>query len=161
VSDDGAERRFPSRYSRQVLFEGIGPEASGPDALARRAPGCAPSARCSVASVRAGVGTRAHIDRDFSSRRATSRGSPVDRRTPRPLPKAIRAERKLRAVNSQVKVEGLVEDLKRGNDRRLLQGFDLILDATDNFDTRVPPERLCRQDRDAVEISGAASARMV
>jgi molybdopterin-synthase adenylyltransferase len=52
------------------------------------------------------------------------------------LPKAVAAERKLRAVNSLVHVEGLVEDVNVSTIGRLLDGFDLIMDAADNFEVR-------------------------
>jgi len=52
------------------------------------------------------------------------------------LPKAIAAEKKLRLANSLVNVEGVVEDVNASSIDRLLGGFDLILDASDNFDAR-------------------------
>ena len=52
------------------------------------------------------------------------------------LPKAVAAERKLRGINGSVAVEGLVSDLNPHNAEELLAGFDLILDGTDNFETR-------------------------
>jgi len=52
------------------------------------------------------------------------------------LPKAVAAERHLRAMNSSVAVEGIVADLDSRNAEDLLSGFDLILDGTDNFETR-------------------------
>jgi len=50
------------------------------------------------------------------------------------LPKAVAAERKLRAINSTVAVEGLVADLGSRNAEALLEGVDLLLDGTDNFE---------------------------
>src|SRR5205823_2061141 len=52
------------------------------------------------------------------------------------LPKAVAAERKLRLVNSDVAVEGMVADVDGRNVEELTAGFDLILDGTDNFETR-------------------------
>jgi adenylyltransferase/sulfurtransferase len=52
------------------------------------------------------------------------------------LPKAVAAEKKLRSVNSLVRIEGIVEDVNASSISRLLDGFDLIVDATDNFDAR-------------------------
>jgi len=52
------------------------------------------------------------------------------------LPKAVAAERKLRALNSEIKIEGVVADLNSRNVEELLSGFPLILDGTDNFETR-------------------------
>jgi adenylyltransferase/sulfurtransferase len=53
------------------------------------------------------------------------------------LPKAVAAERRLRAINSDVRVEGIVADLTPENCAELLGGFQLILDGTDNFQTRL------------------------
>jgi adenylyltransferase/sulfurtransferase len=44
---------------------------------------------------------------------------------------------KLRAVNSAIFIEGVVADLTPHNIEELLSGFDLILDGTDNFETRL------------------------
>jgi len=52
------------------------------------------------------------------------------------LPKAAAAEKKLRAVNSLVNVEGVVDEVNASTVDRLLGGFDLIMDASDNFDVR-------------------------
>ena len=46
------------------------------------------------------------------------------------------AESKLRQLNSQIKIDGVVSDLTSHNVEELLNGFDLILDGTDNFETR-------------------------
>ncbi len=46
------------------------------------------------------------------------------------------ASRKLRRINGGVEVEGRVEDVHRGNVEALVDGMDLILDGTDNFETR-------------------------
>src|SRR6202012_1308994 len=53
------------------------------------------------------------------------------------IPKAIAAERHLRSVNSGARVEGIVADLTPENALDLLGGFPLILDGTDNFETRL------------------------
>src|SRR5258706_13656283 len=87
--------------------------------------------------VRAGVGRVRIIDRDFVEETNLQRQILFDEEDARALlPKAVAAERKLRAVNSLVTVEGLLADLNAGTIGRLLPGFDLIRDATDNFDTR-------------------------
>jgi adenylyltransferase/sulfurtransferase len=52
------------------------------------------------------------------------------------LPKAVAAEKRLRLVNSLVNVEGIVDDVNAASIDRLLGGFDLIVDASDNFDVR-------------------------
>jgi adenylyltransferase/sulfurtransferase len=52
------------------------------------------------------------------------------------LPKAIAAARKLRQINSDVQVEGVVEDVDNRNIEKLVAGFQVVLDATDNFEAR-------------------------
>ena len=87
--------------------------------------------------VRAGVGTVRIIDRDVVEESNLQRQLLFDEDDARSLrPKAAAAERRLRGVNSLVRVEGVVDDLNPNTIARLLGGFDVVLDATDNFDTR-------------------------
>src|SRR5438046_349439 len=90
----------------------------GRNASGARAPGAGRGARGSLHAsllVRAGVGTVRIIDRDFVEESNLQRQVLFDEEDARALlPKAIAAERKLRAVNSLVQVEGLVEDLSAG-----------------------------------------------
>jgi adenylyltransferase/sulfurtransferase len=130
---------IPHRYSRQVLFGGIG--AAGQSALSVSRVvlvGCGALGTFQASLlVRAGVGTLRIIDRDFVEESNLQRQILFDEQDVRDLmPKAIAAERKLRQVNSLVQVEGVVEDVNPSTVNRLLEGFDLILDATDNFDVR-------------------------
>jgi adenylyltransferase/sulfurtransferase len=128
-----------SRYSRQVLFSGIGNEGQDRIMASRVAlVGCgALGAVQASLLVRAGVGTLRIIDRDFVEESNLQRQILFDEEDVRAvLPKAIAAEKKLRSANSLVNVEGLVEDVNASSISRLLDGFDLIVDATDNFDAR-------------------------
>jgi molybdopterin-synthase adenylyltransferase len=87
--------------------------------------------------VRAGLGRLRLIDRDFVEPSNLQRQTLFDESDAREsLPKALAAERKLRTINSDVQVEGLIADLNPGNAEDLLAGFPLILDGTDNFETR-------------------------
>ena len=127
------------RYSRQVLFSGIGNEGQARITASRVAlVGCgALGAVQASLLVRAGVGTLRVIDRDFVEESNLQRQILFDEEDVRAvLPKAIAAEKKLRSANSLVNVEGLVEDVNASSISRLLDGFDLIVDATDNFDAR-------------------------
>lgn len=134
-----AQAEIPARYSRQVLFEGIGREGQGRIMAARVAlVGCGALGTVQASLLaRAGVGTLRIIDRDFVEETNLQRQILFDEEDVRALlPKAVAAEKKLRPVNSLVKVEGVVEDLNASTIGRLLNGFELIVDATDNFDAR-------------------------
>jgi molybdopterin-synthase adenylyltransferase len=134
------ETKLPHpRYSRQILFSGIGSEGQSRINSARVAMiGCgALGAMQASMLVRAGVGTLRIIDRDFVEESNLQRQILFDEEDAQSvLPKAIAAEKKLRAANSLVKIEGIVEDVNPSSIDRLLGGFDLILDASDNFDVR-------------------------
>ncbi len=140
VEKDGSgSREIPARYSRQILFEGIGREGQERIIASRVAlVGCGALGTVQASLLaRAGVGTLRIIDRDFVEESNLQRQILFDEEDVRALlPKAVAAERKLRAVNSLVRVEGLVEDLNASTIERLLGGFDVVLDATDNFDAR-------------------------
>src|SRR5881394_32764 len=87
--------------------------------------------------VRAGVGSVKIIDRDFVEPSNLQRQMLFDETDARnALPKAVAAEQKLRSINSGVEVKGVVADLGPQNAAELLSGCDLILDGTDNFETR-------------------------
>ena len=129
----------PDRYSRQILFGGIGAEGQQAIARARVAiVGCgALGSMQAMLLVRAGVGAVRLIDRDFVEESNLQRQLLYDEDDARTLqPKAVAAARHLRAANSQVSIEGLVDDLNPATIDRLLDGADIILDATDNFDAR-------------------------
>jgi molybdopterin-synthase adenylyltransferase len=127
------------KYSRQMLFAGIGEEGQQ-HLLASSAVivGCgAIGAAAAGLLVRAGVGRVRILDRDFVEPSNLQRQTLFDEGDARTaLPKAVAAERKLRGINGSVAVEGLVSDLNPHNAEELLTGFDLILDGTDNFETR-------------------------
>ena len=127
------------RYSRQVLFPGIGREGQGKLAVARVAVvgcGATGSALASLLA-RAGVGNIRIIDRDFVEPSNLQRQSLFDESdAAQSLPKAIAAARKISAFNSQIVIEPQVADLVPANVESLLEGMQLILDGTDNFETR-------------------------
>ena len=127
------------KYSRQMLFAGIGPDGQR-RLLGSRATivGCgAIGAATANLLVRAGVGSLSIIDRDFVEPSNLQRQTLFDESDARrALPKAIAAEHKLRSVNAGVDVRGVLADLSPKNAVELLSGCDLILDGTDNFETR-------------------------
>jgi molybdopterin-synthase adenylyltransferase len=136
----------PSRYSRQELFAGIGREGQARLGTARVVVvGC--GALGSVASemmVRAGVRSLTVIDRDFVEESNLQRQSLFDEAdVALGLPKAAAAETHLRALNAGVEVRGVVTDLVSDNADALLAGADLVLDGTDNFETRFLLNDVC------------------
>ena len=127
------------KYSRQMLFQPLGPD--GQERLVAASAvlvGCgAIGAAAANLLVRAGIGRLRILDRDFVEASNLQRQSLFNEADAREaLPKAVAAERNLRAINSDVQVEGIVADLTSGNAEELLSGFPLILDGTDNFETR-------------------------
>jgi molybdopterin/thiamine biosynthesis adenylyltransferase len=131
--------QIDERYSRQVLFPGIGVEGQQNLASARVCiVGCgATGSVLSSLLVRAGVGYTRIIDRDYIESSNLQRQVLFDERdAAESLPKAIAAHRKLQEINSTVAIEPHVEDLTPDNCDDLLEDVDLILDGTDNFETR-------------------------
>lgn len=131
--------KFEDRYSRQVLFPGIGPEGQQRLAQGRIAiVGCGATGACvSGLLARAGVGHLTIIDRDYVEPSNLQRQSLFDEAdAAESLPKAVAAARKISAFNSEVQTIPVVADLTPENIEQLLANADLILDATDNFETR-------------------------
>lgn len=86
---------------------------------------------------RAGVGTLRIIDRDYVEPSNLQRQNLFDETdAAESIPKAIAASRKIASFNSQVVAEPHVSDVGPENIEQLLAGVDLILDGTDNFETR-------------------------
>jgi bacteriocin biosynthesis cyclodehydratase domain-containing protein len=133
-------RQDLEKYSRQILFQGIG-ETGQEKLLAASAVLVGCGALGTVAAnllVRAGLGRLRIIDRDFVEPSNLQRQTLFEEADAREaLPKAVAAERRLRAINSSVAVEGVVADVTADNVSELLAGFPLLLDGTDNFETRL------------------------
>jgi adenylyltransferase/sulfurtransferase len=127
------------RYSRQVLFRGIGAEGQRRITAGRVVlVGCGAtgSALASLLS-RAGVGTLRVIDRDYVEPSNLQRQGLFDEAdAAESLPKAIAAAKKIAQFNSAIVVEPKVADLTPETIEGLLEDFPLILDGTDNFETR-------------------------
>jgi molybdopterin/thiamine biosynthesis adenylyltransferase len=127
------------RYSRQVLYPGIGEQGQRRLAASHVAVvGCgATGAAAAALLARAGVGALTLIDRDFVEESNLQRQVLFDEADAREaLPKAEAARRKIAEFNSQVEVHAHVVDLAPSNIRSLLGEAAIILDATDNFETR-------------------------
>ena len=136
---DNSTRDFEERYSRQILFHGIGPEGQKKLAQARVAiVGCGATGSAVAALLsRSGVGMLRIIDRDYVEASNLQRQTLFEESdAAESLPKAVAAKRRIAAFNSQVVVEPKVADLTPSNAEELLGETDLILDGTDNFETR-------------------------
>ncbi|HZS45051.1 MAG TPA: ThiF family adenylyltransferase [Blastocatellia bacterium] len=130
---------FSERYSRQIIFPGIG--ESGQKALLNgRATiiGCgALGAMQAEMLARAGVGHLRIIDRDFVEFSNLQRQimfteqDAIDR-----LPKAIACEKRITSINSDISLEAIVADVNQSNIESFVAGSDVVLDGTDNFETR-------------------------
>ena len=130
---------FAERYSRQILFPPVGPDGQQRLAAARVAiVGCgATGSALASLLARAGVGYLRIIDRDYVEASNLQRQVLFDEAdAAESLPKAIAATRKIRAFNSEIEVEPHVADLTPDNIEELLGNVQLILDGTDNFETR-------------------------
>jgi adenylyltransferase/sulfurtransferase len=127
------------RYSRQILFPGLGEE--GQERIGKAAiciVGCgALGSFQAEALARAGVGRLRLIDRDYVDYTNLQRQWLYDESDAQnESPKAIAAARRLQQINSHVQVDALVKDLTPSNAEELASEFDITLDGTDNFETR-------------------------
>lgn len=150
------------RYSRQMLFAPIGED--GQKKLLQ-------SSVCIIGMgalgtvlanhmVRAGVGLVRMVDRDYVEQSNLQRQMLYDEEDVRQsLPKVVAAERKLSKVNSSILLEPIVADATLHNIEALLDGIDLVLDGTDNFQTRFLLNDACWQQGIPFVYGGAVSSR--
>jgi molybdopterin/thiamine biosynthesis adenylyltransferase len=137
------------RYSRQVLFTGIGPHGqrrlrAGSAAIVGVG---ATGAAAAGLLARAGVGRLTLIDRDFVEPSNLQRQMLFDEADAREaLPKAEAARQHLERINSGVSVVARIADMVPGNVEELLADADIVLDCTDNFETRYLLNDLCVRD---------------
>ena len=127
------------RYSRQILFNEIG--KAGQERLLNSRVllvGCgALGASHAEMLARAGVGKLRIVDRDFVEftnlqRQTLFKESDAAER----LPKAIAAKTRIAEINSEIDVEAIIADVNNSNVESLIEGCDLVLDGTDNFQVR-------------------------
>ena len=127
------------RYTRQVLFYGIG--STGQKKLMEKTAvlvGCG-ALGCTSANllVRSGIKCLKIVDRDFIEESNLQRQSLFDEEDiSKNLPKAVAAQKKLQKVNSQIQIESIVADLNPSNIETVLEDTDVVIDGTDNFETR-------------------------
>lgn len=136
------------RYSRQVRFAPIGEPGQRKISGARVGIVGLGALGTVVADqlVRAGVGELHIIDRDYVEVSNLQRQTLYDEEdAKRSLPKAVAAERKLRRINSDVRIEAIVDDLNGENVEDWIEDLDLVLDGLDNFETRYVLNDACRK----------------
>lgn len=127
------------RYSRQILFPGIGEEGQRKLLAARvLIVGCgALGTAHAEALARAGIGHLRLVDRDFVEPSNLQRQTMfTEGDAEKRLPKAIAAANHLHAINSEIDIDPQVADVNHSNIEQLINGCDLVLDGTDNFATR-------------------------
>jgi molybdopterin/thiamine biosynthesis adenylyltransferase len=136
------------RYSRQVILPNIGVEGQKTLLKSKIAIiGC--GALGTVAAnnlVRAGVGKISIIDRDFVELNNLQRQILFDE-DDIGIPKAVAAAEKLKRVNSDVEIEAVVKDLNHINAEKIMSGVDLVLDGTDNMQTRFLINDVCVKNK--------------
>jgi sulfur carrier protein ThiS adenylyltransferase len=134
------ENEMNERYSRQVLFPGVGKE--GQEKIQAKhvliiGAGALGSGNAEVLT-RAGVGRITIIDRDYVEASNLQRQQLyTEEDVAEKLPKAAAAEKRLRAINSEVEVVSIIGDATPPVLEDLVNSVDLIIDATDNFETRM------------------------
>lgn len=139
MSDNSHSEDF-TRYARQMRYAPLG-EAGQRRLATSRALICGCGALGSVSAnllARAGVGHLRIVDRDFLELSNLQRQVLYDEAdVAAGLPKAIAAADKLRRINSQIEIEPVVADIDPTNIAQLCQEVDVIVDGTDNFETRL------------------------
>ncbi|MBU7591059.1 thiazole biosynthesis adenylyltransferase ThiF [Metabacillus halosaccharovorans] len=128
------------RYSRQILFSPIGEK--GQEQIRKKhilvvGAGALGTANAEMIA-RAGIGKLTIVDRDYVEWSNLQRQQLyIEEDAQNRIPKAVAAKLHLKKINSEVEVHSHVEDVTSANIEELAEGVDLIIDATDNFETRL------------------------
>ena len=144
------EEPVNQRYSRQVLFSGIG-ERGQQQLLSSRAliVGCGALGSAQAESLaRAGIGHLRIVDRDYVEASNLQRQTMFTEQDAHDrLPKAIAASNHIRQINSEIRVEAIVADVSHSNVESLICASDVVIDGTDNFATRYLINDACVKHR--------------
>ena len=127
------------RYSRQALFDKIG--TTGQKKIQEGSAvviGCGALGTVIANNLaRSGVGRIRIVDRDFVELDNLQRQILFDENDAKSrIPKAFAAVEKLKKINSSIELESVVSDVNPKNVEMLINGFQVVLDATDNIETR-------------------------
>jgi len=134
------EMPLGSRYEKQIFFKPIGEK--GQDKLSKSTVTIIGLGALGTVSsnhlCRAGVGHLKLVDRDFVEISNLQRQMLFDEQDAiKRLPKAMAAAEKLRAINSEINIEPMIADVAPRNIEGIIKGSDLVLDGTDNLETRL------------------------
>lgn len=149
------------RYSRQVLFPEIGRE--GQEKLLKSRVllvGCGALGGAQAEMLaRAGIGHLRIVDRDFVEfsnlqRQTLFKESDAAER----LPKAVAAQARITEINSEIVVEPVVADVNNSNVESLIDGVDLVIDGTDNFQVRYLLNDACVKNKHTWIYGAAVSS---
>jgi len=138
------------RYSRQALFEGIGEDGQTQLAQSKAVIiGCGALGSVQTETLaRAGVGRLVLVDRDFVEESNLQRQIMFEESDAfNRLPKSIAAASRIARVNSDIQVEPLVTDVNFENVEEIIAEADVVLDGTDNFETRFLINDACLKTR--------------
>jgi molybdopterin/thiamine biosynthesis adenylyltransferase len=137
---------YYERYSRQILFSQIGEKGQKKLFKSRvLIIGCGGLGTNIVNNlVRSGIGFIRIIDKDKIELSNLQRQQLFDEEdVKKGLPKAIVAKNKLNLINSDVKIEAIVDEVNEKNIEEYIQEVDLVFDGTDNFNTRFLIDKYC------------------
>ena len=137
---------YYERYSRQILFSPIGDKGQEKIAGSKVAIiGCG-GLGSNIANnlARAGIGFIRIIDKDIVVISNLQRQQLYDEKdAEKKLPKVIAAKDKLKKINSSIKIETILDEVNKNNIKEYINEVDLVLDGTDNFDTRFLINEAC------------------
>lgn len=150
-----------ARYLRQIIFSGVG-EAGQERLLAARVliVGCGATGSVIASTLaRAGVGYLKIADRDFVELNNLQRQVLYDEADVNAhTPKAIAAAQKLAQINSSIRIVPVVTDVNAENIEDLIADVELVLDGTDNFETRYLVNDACVKQGKPWIYGGAVSS---
>lgn len=150
-----------ARYSRQILFPGIGAQGQERLVAARvLVVGCGATGSVIASTLaRAGVGLMKLVDRDLVELTNLQRQVLYDEADVAARnPKAAAAARALQRINSSITVEPHIADVNAENIEELIAGVDLVLDGADNFETRYLINDACVKHNTPWIYGGAVSS---
>jgi molybdopterin-synthase adenylyltransferase len=140
------DHEIKERYGRQILFPPIGEKGQQKllqSSVAVIGLGALGTVSCGSLA-RAGVGRLKLVDRDYVESSNLQRQVLFDEEDSRKVvPKAMAAVHKLKTINSSIEYSTLVDDVNYQNVEEIIHDVDLVLDATDNFETRFLVNEAC------------------